>query len=74
MTMAPQRHPEEEPPISAKERAIPFAPTAEMAIAAGPDPSHEQPTADFRAARSEHRAAVPRLTRPRQPGRPAKSP
>lgn len=74
MTMAPQRHPEEALPFSARERAIPFGPIVEMEIAVGPDTSDGQPSAGSQASRSEHRAAVARLARSRKPRRSAKSP
>ena len=74
MTMAPQRHPEKQRPVSARERAIPFGPMAETEIVAVPDPSKAQQTPGSRASRSEHRAAVARLARSRPPGRAAKSP
>jgi hypothetical protein len=74
MTMAPWRHLQEAPPISARERAIPIALIAEMDLAAIPDPSQVQQNRSFRASRSEHRAADPRLARSRPPGRAAKSP
>ena len=74
MTMVPRRHPEEALPVSARERAIPFAPMAEMQIAVGPDTSHVQLNAGSRASKSEHRAAVTRLARSRRPRRAAKSP
>jgi hypothetical protein len=72
--MAPQRHPEEQRPVSARERAIPIALIAEMDLAAIPDPSQVQQNRSFRASWSEHRAADPRLARSRPPGRAAKSP
>ena len=74
MTMATLRHPEEALPVSAREPAIAFGPIAEMEIAVGPDTSDGQPSAGFRASRSEHRAAVTRLARSRKPRRAAKSP
>ena len=74
MTMAPQRPPEEARPVSARERAIPFAPIAEMNLAAIRDPSQVQQNRGFRASLSEHRAAVARLARSRRTGRAAKSP
>ena len=74
MRMAPRRHPDGQPPFSARERAILFGPIAEMEIAVGPDPSHEQPTAGFRASRSDHRPPDLRLARSRRPRRAAKSP
>ena len=74
MTMAPQRHPEEQRPVSARERAIPIAPMAEIEIVAVPDPSQVQQNRSFRASWSEHRAADPRLAQSRPPGRAAKSP
>lgn len=74
MTMAPQRHPEEALPVSARERAILFGPMAETEIVAVPVPSPTQPTAGPRASRSEHDAPDPRLARSRRPGRTAKSP
>ena len=74
MTMAPQRHPDRPRPGSARERAIPIALIAEMDLAAIPDPSQVQQTRGFRASRSEHHAAVPRLARSRRPRRAAKSP
>ena len=74
MTTAPQRHPEKQRPVSARERAIPFGSMAEMHPAAIPDPSQMQQTRGFRASRSEHRAAVTRLAPSRRPRRAAKSP
>ena len=74
MTMAPQRHPEKQRPVSARERAIPIALIAEMDLAAIQDPSHVQQNRGFRASRSEHRAAVTRLAPSRRPRRAAKSP
>ena len=74
MTMVKQRDPEKPRPVSARERAIPFAPIAEMDLAAIPDPSQVQHNRSFRASWSEHRAADPRLARSRPPGRAAKSP
>ena len=74
MTMAPQRHPEEQRPVSARERAIPIALIAEMDLAAIQDPSQVQQNRGFRASRSEHRAAVTRLAPSRRPRRAAKSP
>lgn len=74
MTTATRRHPEEALPISARERAILFAPMAEMEIAAVPDPSRGHSTAGSGASRSQHRAAVSRLARSHRTGRAAKSP
>ncbi len=74
MTMAPQRHPEEQRPVSARERAIPIALIAEMDLAAITDPAQTHQTSGFRASRSAHCAAVARLARSRPPGRAAKSP
>jgi hypothetical protein len=74
MTMAPWRHLQEAPPISARERAIPFGPRTAIANASLSDPSHAQPSVGSRASRSQHRAAVPRLARSRRPRRAAKSP
>ena len=74
MTMAPERQPDGPPPVSTRERAIPFGPMAEIDMAAIPLPSHAQQTSGFRASRSEHRAAVALLARSRRPGRAAKSP
>ena len=74
MRMATGRDDDEAPPISARERAIPFAPIAEMDLAAIPDPSQVQQNRGFRASRSEHRAAVTRLAPSRRPRRAAKSP
>ncbi len=74
MTMAPGRHPEEALPISARERAIPIAPMAEMDLSAIADPAQTHQTSGFRASRSEHRATAARLARSRRPGRAAKSP
>jgi hypothetical protein len=74
MTMAPQRHPEKQRPVSARERAIPIALIAEMDLAAIQDPSQVQQNRGFRASRSEHRAAVTRLAPSRRPRRAAKSP
>ncbi len=48
MTMAPQRDLEE--PVSARERTILFAPTAEMDLAMIPDPSQVQQNRGFRAS------------------------
>ena len=73
MTMAPQRHPEKQRPVSARERAIPIALIAEMDLAAIQDPSQVQQNRGFRASRSEHRAAVTRLAPSRRPRRAAKS-
>jgi len=44
MTMKPLRYPDRPAPISARERAIPFGPMAEMEMAAGPNPSQAQQT------------------------------
>ena len=74
MTMAMGRDAVEAPPISARERAIPFAPMAEMDLAATPDPSQVQQKRSFGAARSEHRTVASRLARSRRPYRVAKSP
>jgi len=74
MTIAPQRHPEEALPFSARERAILFGPMAEMEIAAVTDPSQAPQTPGFPASRPKHRAAVPRLARSRRPRRATKSP
>lgn len=74
MTIVKQRDPEKSRPVSARERAIPFAPIAEMDFAAIPDPSQVRPSAGSRASQSEHRAAVARHARSRPPGRAAKSP
>ena len=74
MTMAPRRHPEEALPVSVRERAILFGPIAETEMAAVSDPPNVQLNLRFGAARSKHRAAVPRLARYRKPRRSAKSP
>ncbi len=74
MRMATGRDDDEALPISARERAIPFGPMAEMDLAAIPDPSQVQHNRGFRASWSEHRAAVPRLARSRRPHRVAESP
>lgn len=74
MRMATGRDDDEAPPISARERAIPFGPMAETEIVAVPDPSKAQQTPGSRASRSEHRAAVARLARSLRPRRAAKSP
>lgn len=74
MTRAPQPHPDRPPPVSARARAVPFAPMAKMGLAAIPDPSQVQQTWGFPASRSEHQAAVTRLARSRSPRRAAKSP
>ena len=74
MTMAPQRHPEKQRPVSARKRAIPIALIAEMDLAAIPDPSQVQQNRGFRASESEHRAAVARLARSHPTGRAAPSP
>ena len=80
MTMATRQNPDRSAPISARERAIPFAPMAEMDMAAEidmaaiPVPSHAQQTSGFQASRSEHCATVARLARSRRPGHAAKSP
>lgn len=74
MTMVKQRDPEKPRPVSARERAIPFAPIAEMDLAAITDPAQTHQTSGFQAPRSEHRAAVPRLARSRGPHRVAQSP
>lgn len=69
MMFAPRRPHEEARPVSARERAIPFGPIAEMEIAARPHPSQAQPNAGPRASRSEHGAPDPRLARSRRPRR-----
>ena len=74
MRMATGRDDDEAPPISARERAIPFGPMAETELVVVPNPSPTTPIAGFRASESEHRAAVARLARSRPPGRAAKSP
>lgn len=74
MTMATGRQPDGLPPASARERAVRFAPMAEMQIAVAPDTSLVQPTASSQATRSEHHTAAPRLARSRRPRRSAKSP
>ena len=80
MTIASERQPDGPPPVSTRERAIPFAPMAEMDMAAEidmaaiPVPSHAQQTSGFQASRSEHCATVARLARSRRPHRVAKSP
>ena len=74
MTMAQRRHPEKQRPVSARERAIPFGPIAEMDLAAIADPAQTHQTSGFRASRLEHCAADPRLALTRRPGGAAKSP
>jgi len=74
MTMVKQRDPEKPRPVSARERAIPFAPVAEMDLAAIADPAQTHQTSGFRASRLEHCAAVAHLAQTRRPGGPAKSP
>lgn len=74
MTMAPQRRPEEPLPVSARERAIPFDPVAEMETAAILDGARVQQKASFRACRPRLRPDVARLPRSRRPSRAAKSP
>lgn len=68
MTMAPWRHLQQEPPISARERAIPIALIAEMVLAAIPARSRVQQNRGLPASQSEHRAPVARLARSRWPG------
>jgi hypothetical protein len=74
MTMAPWRHLQEAPPISARERTIPFGPIAETEMAAVSDPPNVQRNLRLGAARSEHHTVASRLARSRRPYRAAKSP
>ena len=74
MTMVKQRDPEKPRPVSARERAIPFAPMAETKIATIVDRARVLEKHIFRASRSQHRAAVLCLARSRRPGRAPKSP
>ena len=74
MTMVKQRDQEKPRPVSARERAIPFAPIAEMGLAAIRDPSQVQQNRGFRASWSKHPTVASRLARSRPPGRAAKSP
>ena len=74
MTMAMGRDDVEAPPISARERAIPFGPMAEMDLTAIADPARTHQASGFWASRSEHLAAVSRLAPSRKPQRAVKSP